>query len=128
MDNLRLFSTFSSSKTTFKKVPQKAKKLLPRDENGMITKSLDEKPHVSRQEILDKLNKRNAGEMKKVARPKGQKFGMEWIEEQGEPTIGDVKKNDPRDPMTTEKLKTVLSSGAISFSSKEQEVLKKILG
>lgn len=128
MDKLRLFSTFPSSKKSFHKLPAKAKKLLPRDENGMITKSQDEKPYVSRQEILDKLNKKKAGEMKKAAAPKGQKFGMEWMEENGDGVVGDVQKNDPRDPMTSEKLKTMLSSGAISFNSKEQEVLKKILG
>lgn len=41
---------------------------------------------------------------------------------------GDVGLNDPNDPMTSEKLKGVLSSGAIHFSEKEREVLGKILG
>lgn len=52
--------------------------------------------------------------------------------EKGEPvevkTPSDVGLNDPSDPMTSEKLKGVLSSGAINFSEKERDVLSKILG
>lgn len=42
--------------------------------------------------------------------------------------LGDVGLNDPKDPMTTEKLKSVLTSGGINFSAKEREVLEGILG
>lgn len=42
--------------------------------------------------------------------------------------LGDVGLNDPKDPMTTEKLKGVLTSGGVNFSAKEREVLAGILG
>lgn len=45
---------------------------------------------------------------------------------EGEP-FGDVKKNDPKDPGTKEKLKDALTAGAFNFSAKEREVLGKIL-
>lgn len=45
---------------------------------------------------------------------------------EGEP-FGDVKKNDPNDPGTKEKLKGVLTAGAFNFSAKERDVLSKIL-
>ena len=40
----------------------------------------------------------------------------------------DVGLNDPKDPLTASKLKSVLDMGAFNFSSKEREVLEKILG
>jgi len=39
----------------------------------------------------------------------------------------DVNLNDPKDPSTQEKLKTVLSTGAFNFNPKEREALDKIL-
>ncbi len=39
----------------------------------------------------------------------------------------DVGKNHPKDPMTSEKLKSVLDMGAFQFSAKEREVLSQIL-
>ena len=39
----------------------------------------------------------------------------------------DIQLNDPKDPVTSEKLKSLLKSGAFSFSGKEQSVLAKIL-
>lgn len=48
------------------------------------------------------------------------------ITPEGEP-FGDIKKNDPNDSDTHEKLKGVLTSGMINFSDKEREVLGKIL-
>lgn len=45
---------------------------------------------------------------------------------EGEP-FGDVKKNDPNDPNTKEKLKGVLTAGAFNFSAKERDVLSRIL-
>ncbi len=41
--------------------------------------------------------------------------------------FGDIKKNDPEDPNTKEKLKGVLTAGGFNFSEKEREVLGKIL-
>lgn len=45
-----------------------------------------------------------------------------------EEVLSDVGLNDPKDPMTTEKLKGVLEGGGINFSAKEREVLAGILG
>ena len=39
----------------------------------------------------------------------------------------DVQVNDPRDPVTSEKLKTVLQKGAFNFNPRERDVLSKIL-
>ncbi len=39
----------------------------------------------------------------------------------------DIAANDPTDSNTQEKLKTVLTRGAFSFSAREKEVLEKIL-
>jgi len=39
----------------------------------------------------------------------------------------DVNLNDPKDPATQEKLKTVLSTGAFNFNPREREALDKIL-
>jgi|GEM_PF-763896 len=39
----------------------------------------------------------------------------------------DVNLNDPKDPSTQEKLKTVLSTGAFNFNPRERETLDKIL-
>lgn len=127
MDSLRVFSTFHSTSTTFNKRPKAAKKLLPRDENGMIKRTLDDKPHVSRQEILEKLQKNKEGRFtpRKV---EGKKFGMDFMEDDLEQGVGDVKKNDPNDPMTSEKLKSMLNSGAVNFSGKEKKILSQILG
>ncbi|MDC1175141.1 hypothetical protein OAT67_07085 [Bacteriovoracaceae bacterium] len=47
---------------------------------------------------------------------------------ESEEVIGDVSKNDPNDPNTKEKLKSVLAMGAFSFSEKEKAALGKILG
>ena len=39
----------------------------------------------------------------------------------------DVGLNDPKDPATVGKLKSVLSKGAFNFNAKEREALEKIL-
>jgi hypothetical protein len=41
--------------------------------------------------------------------------------------MSDVKLNDPKDPNTQEKLKSVLSMGAFNFNPREREALDKIL-
>lgn len=41
--------------------------------------------------------------------------------------LSDVKLNDPKDPNTQEKLKSVLVSGAFNFNPREKETLEKIL-
>lgn len=127
MDNLRVFSTFKSAQGSFsgRSVMSKKERLknLPRDKNGMVERSLDNKESLSRNEILEKLKKAKGPEQhqKKV---QGQRFGDSFMADEAS---GDVKKNDPRDPMTTEKLKSMLNSGVVNFSGKEQEILSKIL-
>lgn len=87
-----------------------------------------EKPYVSDREIREKLKKRMEGKMisaqaqKKVA---GQKLGSGFM--QGEEVKSDISTNDPNDPMTKEKLKTLLGKGAMNFDPKHREVLAKIL-
>jgi hypothetical protein len=44
-----------------------------------------------------------------------------------EKSFGDIDINDPKNPATREKLKTLLSSGAFQFSSKERSALSEIL-
>jgi hypothetical protein len=39
----------------------------------------------------------------------------------------DISKNDPNDPVTKEKLKDVLSRGAMNFNGSERKVLESIL-
>lgn len=107
------------------------KKKLPLGPDGMITRTSEEKPFKSRSEIIEKIEKNNISTERKNTKPvSGQKFGMAFMDEQDGPVEapGDIAKNDPRDPMTTEKLKSMLHSGAVNFSGKEQEVLAKILG
>jgi hypothetical protein len=49
------------------------------------------------------------------------------VEEEVKEIMGDVKKNDPKDPATAQKLKEVLGTGSFGFNEKEKEVLGKIL-
>ena len=48
------------------------------------------------------------------------------ITPEGEP-FGDIKKNDPNDSDTKEKIKGALNVGSFNFSDKERDVLSKIL-
>lgn len=41
--------------------------------------------------------------------------------------LGDIKKNDPKDPVTKEKLKDVLRNGSFHFSAAERAALGEIL-
>lgn len=91
------------------------------------------KPELSPGEIRDRIE-----EHREKKAPKGahnlmaKRAEYEKKIEKGEavdvPPPGHVGLNNPNDPMTSEKLKGVLSSGAINFSEKEREVLGKILG
>ena len=49
------------------------------------------------------------------------------VNAQGEPIKSDVSKNDPKDPVTQEKLRAILKSGAFSFNQKEKGALADIL-
>lgn len=81
------------------------------------------KLNLSAQEIRDRVelnSKKKMGPMK--------------IEKEAEETNedimlkSDIAKNDPTDPNTQEKLKTVLKQGSFGFSDKEKAVLSQILG
>lgn len=128
MDNLRVFSTFPTSQTSYKKKTFKSRKAqlesLPRDKNGMVKRSLENKDSLSRSEILSKLKKSKGETYNPNKEVKGQRFGDGFMADE---VAGDIKKNDPKDPMTSEKLKKMLHSGAVNFSGKEQEILSKIL-
>jgi hypothetical protein len=49
-------------------------------------------------------------------------------EENKEIVNSDIKKNDPNDPVTKEKLKAILSNGAFNFKPEERKALSDILG
>jgi len=88
----------------------------------MVVRDLSEKPRIARTEILKKLEDNNRTKFvpKNV---KGKKLGFESESS----TASDVGLNNPDDPMTSEKLKSVLQSGAVNFNGKEKEILGKIL-
>ena len=90
------------------------------------------KPQLSPGEIRAKVD-----ELKSTKMPAGTNLAAKKIqyeeqvkkgEDTGSKVPTDVALNDPKDPMTSEKLKGALSSGLINFSSKEKEVLAQILG
>lgn len=63
----------------------------------------------------------------KAAANKGPKLGEGFMGENDHVLKSDVQLNSPDDPVTAEKLKSVLSNGAFNFNPKEREVLSKIL-
>ena len=96
----------------------------------MITRSSSEKPYRSTREIRKKIDKIQTDKAEAAARYKskqikGRKMGMKHMEPDN--PVGDVGLNDPNDPMTREKLKSLLGSGAVNFGEKERAVLAKIL-
>lgn len=119
MDVFRKFPDYNKALGTIKNQKDN------RDERGMIIRDASDKPYKSSREIREKveLNRKKSG--MPVKKDMGQKFGMSYME--AEPTVGDVGVNNPKDPMTKEKLKTLLSSGAMVFGDKEKQVLAKIL-
>ena len=127
MDSVRTFKSFQ--KQVYKKHSSaKRSGAVVGESDGkrpaMRQRDLSEKPSLDRSEILEKLegNKRAKFRPGKV---KGQKLGVGFMKD--EETPSDVGKNRPDDPMTSEKLKSVLQSGAVNFSGKEKEILGKIL-
>ena len=94
--------------------------------NGLIYRDQSDKPFKSEREIRGKLDGHLSKSAPKSRPIKGRKMGMSYLEGDGE-VVGDIKKNDPNDPMTKEKLKTLLTSGAVNFGDKERAVLSKIL-
>lgn len=88
----------------------------------MIQRNLAEKPRIARSEILKKLEENNRSNFVPSKKIAGKKLG--FAADNG---ASDVGVNNPDDPMTSEKLKSVLQSGAVNFSGKEKEILGKIL-
>lgn len=93
-----------------------------------------EKPEgASRWEIMDRVDllRKNGGALRFGKEDKMGAGKPDWAKTDTEaPDImlkSDVGTNDPTDPTTVEKLKSVLSSGAVNFSGREKEVLEKIL-
>ncbi|MFZ4713487.1 MAG: hypothetical protein ACOYL6_07245 [Bacteriovoracaceae bacterium] len=100
-----------------------------------------EEPSIEeKQEKIAKL-KEDKDEVKvspksKTQAPKKELFNLtqeqneqEELETSQKHTIAksDLAKNDPRDPVTKQKLKDVLSKGAMNFSGSEKKVLESIL-
>lgn len=113
-----------------------------------------EKPQIAESEIKEKLaahvetsNTAKSGVMKKNAQKLGEGFmnsemkpapvvpapipanseEKETETEEKHLLKSDINLNDPKDPATQEKLKTVLSTGAFNFNPRERDILDKIL-
>lgn len=130
MDSLRVFTTFKGNSKQRKLSPVRRNSREAGANGGSVMRerSLDEKPSVSRSVILEKLEKAK-GPSRDDGVVKGQRFGDGFMKSGPvkEPK-GDVGRNDPRDSMTTEKLKSMLNSNVVNFNGKEKEILNKILG
>lgn len=87
------------------------------------------KKELSDSEIREKLaaNTEISGEAKARAMQSTQKLGEGFMKKDDHLLKSDVQLNSPEDPVTSEKLKTVLSNGAFNFNPKERDVLSKIL-
>ena len=89
---------------------------------------------ASRWEIMDRVDllRKNGGSLKFSSSDKMSAQKPDWAKSEGEVQKdimlkSDVGLNNPNDPTTVEKLKSVLSSGAVNFSGKEKDILGKIL-
>ncbi len=125
MDSIRTFKSFQKQVTKRQASPRKNREI--QEDGGrpaMQMRDLSEKPALNRSEILEKLENNKKGKFR-PNQVQGQKFGEGFMKD--EPTQSDVGINNPSDPMTSEKLKSVLVSGAVNFSGKEKEILGKIL-
>lgn len=130
MDSLRTFKSFQNQ--SFKRVERSPGRTrvhsesVSRSQNSrpaMRQRDLSGKASLDREEILKKLENNKAGKFK-PKQAKGKQLGVGFMQDEGP---SDVGVNNPNDPMTSEKLKSVLQSGAVNFSGKEKEVLAKIL-
>lgn len=135
MDSLRTFKSFQVSRPdrSFKRV-----RTTHRSGNGersvearssMIKRDLSNKPSKNRDDILKKLadSKKSTFTPSKKAMPKKEEAIAKAAENSEGKIPSDVGLNDPNDPMTSEKLKSVLSAGGVNFSGKEKDILSKIL-
>lgn len=87
-----------------------------------ITKKI-EQPPLSDQEIRDKIQV----EISKKA-PMAIATSAKTETETGTEKEAPALKNDPKDPSTKEKLKSILSKGSFNFTTKERDHLARILG
>ena len=90
------------------------------------------KKEMSDSDIREKLAANaeisSAAKMKSAqAQQSTQKLGEGFMKSDDHLLKSDVQLNSPADPVTSEKLKTVLSNGGFNFNPKEREVLSKIL-
>jgi hypothetical protein len=62
--------------------------------------------------------------------PSAQESGKNEVQpgEKKEVVNSDIKKNDPNDPVTKEKLKAILNNGGFNFRPEERKALSDILG
>lgn len=111
-------------------VPAKSDKTL---ENRVHEKGSKEAPkkrsHPSKSEILEKLKKHREEKAEKSPAYKVDVSGQREIRKlhEGEEYPSDVGFNDPADPATRGKLKSLLQKGAFHFSDREKQVLSQIL-
>jgi hypothetical protein len=87
------------------------------------------KKEISDSEIREKLaaNTDISAAAKQKAIQSTQRLGEGFMKTDDHLLKSDVQVNNPEDPVTAEKLKTVLSNGAFGFNAKERDVLSKIL-
>lgn len=121
----------SSQKSKLKERPPKKAfsegEIRTRVERGLKKREIQEAAKFNTQKTGDTfLNESALVKVKPVA-PAVMMDSQEAITKAEDVVIGDVQKNDPSDPVTHGKLKTVLSKGAFSFSEKERDVLAQIL-
>jgi len=105
------------------------KKLMINEANKQTSEFMKEKPiEIPKTSIIPE-KVLNPPEQKQVAAiVKEEPAVGEHVEpSEGHVLASDVDKNDPNSPETTEKLKSILSTGAFAFNDKEREALSKIL-
>jgi hypothetical protein len=111
---------FSSTESNPPKTPGKI--------TGKSREANTKKP-MSESDIREKLAANT--EISTAAKQKSiqatQKLGDGFMKTDDHVLKSDVQLNSPEDPVTGEKLKSILSSGAFNFNPKERDVLSKIL-
>jgi hypothetical protein len=117
---------FSENKPAIKATPVVSKK-----PTGKIIAAPTKAP-ISDAEIREKVAANTEISSAAKARAKeardSQKLGEGFMKAPEDHVLkSDVQLNNPEDPVTTEKLKSVLSNGGFNFNPKEREVLSKIL-
>lgn len=127
---MRLFKNLDASATAMEKPQQHAS--AKKNKNVRAPK-----PQLSASEIRDKVkehfapkpppeDKVDVSAFSKIKNSEQQKV-EEKVEDKKLSKPSDVGLNDPNDPETVGKLKSVLSKGAFNFNDREREALEKIL-